>query len=61
MGKEDIITMMVESINSDNREICKQSGMSEADINKSIEQSQPGLFFMLSNVYDKLKEGGHLA
>lgn len=61
MGKEDIITLMVESINADNREICKQGGMSESDIEKNIEQSQPSLFFMLSNVYDKLKSGGHLA
>lgn len=61
MGKEDIITLMVESINKDNRSICKQNGMSDEDIEKNIEQSQPGLFFMMSNLYDQLKENKYLA
>lgn len=56
MTKEEVVKMMLDSINADNREICVRGGMSEEDINAQVEQSQQALIFMLSNVYDKLKE-----
>lgn len=58
MNKEEIIDLMLDSINSDNREICKQSGMSDEDAQKQIDQSQQALVFMVSNIYQKLKERG---
>lgn len=58
MNKEEIIDLMLDSINSDNKEICKQSGMSEEDTQKQIDQSQQSLVFMVSNIYQKLKESG---
>jgi hypothetical protein len=58
MNKEEIIDLMLESINTDNREICKQSGMSDEDAQKQIDQSQQALVFMVSNIYQKLKERG---
>jgi hypothetical protein len=58
MNKEEIIDLMLDSINSDNREICKQSGMSDEDAQKQIDQSQQALVFMVSNIYKKLKESG---
>jgi hypothetical protein len=56
MNKEDVITIMMESINADNKEFCIKSGMSEEEANKNIEQSQMSLAFIMSNIYDKLVE-----
>jgi hypothetical protein len=56
MNKEDVMTIMMESINSDNKEFCIKSGMSEEEANKNIEQSQMSLAFIMSNIYDKLVE-----
>ena len=61
MNKEEIIDLMLESINADNRDMCKQSGMSEADSEKQIADSQQSLVFMVSNMYQKLKESGAIA
>jgi len=61
MNKEDIIDLMLESINSDNRDICRNSGMSDEETNTQIDQSQPALIFMVSNMYQKLKESGIIA
>jgi hypothetical protein len=56
MNKEQVIAMMMESINSDNKQMCLDMGMSEEESNKKIEGSQMGLFVMVSNIYDKLVE-----
>ncbi len=61
MNKEEIIDLMLESINNDNREMCKQSGMSDADAEKQIADSQQSLVFIISNMYQKLKESGAIA
>ena len=45
---------MMESINSDNKQLCLDMGMSEAEASKNIEQSQMSLGLMMSNIYDKL-------
>lgn len=52
---------MLESINADNRDLCKKAGMSDADAESQIAQSQPSLGFILGNIYDKLNEAGVLA
>jgi hypothetical protein len=61
MNKEEVIDLMLNSINTDNREMCKQSGMSDADTNKQIEQSQQSLIFIVSNMYQRMKEAGVIA
>jgi hypothetical protein len=54
MNKENAISIMMDSINADNKELCIQTGMSEEEANKNIEQSQMSLGLMMSNIYDKL-------
>jgi hypothetical protein len=61
MTKEEVVDIMLFSINTDNRELCKQGGMSEKDIESQIEQSQQSLKLILNNMYDMLKEGGVIA
>jgi hypothetical protein len=56
MNREEIVTLMVESLQNDNREICKQNGMAEAEINESIEKSTQTIEYMMNNVYGKLVE-----
>jgi hypothetical protein len=56
MNKEEVVSVMLESINADNKELCLQTGMSEEEANKNIEQSQMSLGLMMSNIYDKLVE-----
>lgn len=58
MNKEEVVKLMLTSINEDNRAICQQGGMPEDEINKQIEQSQPALHLILSNMYDKMKAAG---
>jgi hypothetical protein len=61
MTKEEVVDMMLFSINADNRELCKKAGMSESDTESQISQSQPSLQLILSNMYDMLKDGGVIA
>jgi hypothetical protein len=56
MNKEEIINLIVESINQDNREMCERGGMDNNEIEKQIEQSQPSLAYMAENLYDRLIE-----
>ena len=52
---------MLASINADNREMGKNAGISDADMETQITNSQASLTFMMSNIYDKLKESGVVA
>ena len=61
MSKEETIKIMLDSINSDNRELCSKAGMSESDTENQIQQSQPSLVYILGNAYDKLKEADVIA
>ena len=61
MTKEEAIDAMMNSINSDNLALGIQAGLNEEELKKQIEQSQQSLAFMMSNIYDKLKEGGAIA
>ena len=54
MTKDNVVTLMMESINSDNKQLCLDMGMSEEEANKNIEQSQMSLGLMMGNIYDKL-------
>lgn len=61
MTKEEAVNIMLNSINEDNRAMGIQAGLNVADLEKQIEQSQQSLAFMMSNIYDKLKDGGVIA
>jgi len=61
MNKEEVIKLMVESMNADNRALCKQAGISDDDAEKQISQSQPTLVFMFGNIYEKLKSSNVIA
>lgn len=61
MTKEEAVTIMLNSINADNLALGLQAGLNEADLKTQIEQSQQSLNFMMSNIYDKLKESGAIA
>jgi hypothetical protein len=61
MTKEEVIDMMLFSINTDNREMGKNAGISDEDMETQITNSQPSLTLMMSNIYDMLKEGGVIA
>lgn len=61
MNKDEILNLMLTSINDDNRALCQQGGMSEADADAQIEQSQPSLGFILNNMYDRLDSLGVFA
>ena len=56
MTKDEVVDMMLFSINTDNRALCKQSGMSEEDTEKQVAQSQQSLMLIVGNMYDMLKE-----
>ena len=61
MTKDEIIKIMLDSINEDNKMMCLQNGMSEEDANTQIEQSQPSLVYIFGNIYDKLKAANAIA
>jgi hypothetical protein len=61
MSKEDVVDLMMKSINSDTWDMCKQANMPEDQIENQIAQSQSSLAYMLSNVYDVLKESNLIA
>lgn len=61
MTKDEAVSIMMESINADNLALGLQAGMKEEDLKTQIDQSQPSLVFIMSNIYDKLKESGAIA
>ena len=61
MTKEEVVNLMLNSINEDNKAMGIQAGLNEADLDAQIAQSQPSLSFMMSNIYDKLQAGGVIA
>jgi hypothetical protein len=58
MNKEEVIDLMLESINTDNKQMCKNNGLSDEDTQKQIDQSQPALTVITTNLYKRLKESG---
>lgn len=61
MTKDEVIKIMLDSINTDNLTLGLQAGLKEDDLKAQIEQSQQSLGFMMGNIYDKLKDSGVLA
>ena len=58
MTKEETVAIMLESINADNLALGLQAGLEEEALKEQINQSQPSLTFMMSNIYDKLIDTG---
>ena len=58
MNREEVIQLMVDSVQNDNREICKQKGMAEAEVEDSIAKSTQSLNYMMNNIYSKLVDKG---
>ena len=56
MTKDEVMKFMLESINDDNRQMCRRGQMPEDQIEKSIKESAPALELMVGNLYNKLKE-----
>lgn len=56
MNKEEVVKMMLDSMEQDNREMCERSGMPAEEAEKFMEQSRPSIVYMLNNIYDKMKE-----
>jgi hypothetical protein len=61
MTKDEVLKIMLDSINEDNRTLCLHNGMTEEEAEKQIEASQPSLVFIFGNIYDKLNAAGALA
>jgi hypothetical protein len=61
MTKEQAIEIMMDSINSDNKQFCLDNGMSEEEADKNIQNSQMSLGVMMSNIYDKLVDAKIIA
>jgi hypothetical protein len=56
MTKEEVMKFMLESINDDNRQICRRGQMAEDQIEKSIKESEPALMVIVESLYNKMKE-----
>jgi len=56
MTKEEVMKFMLESINDDNRQMCRRGQMPEDQIEKSIKESEPALMVIVESLYNKLKE-----
>ena len=55
MTKEEVMKFMLESINDDNRQMCRRGQMPEDQIEKSIKESEPALAVIVESLYNKLK------
>lgn len=58
MNREEVIKLMVDSIENDNRKICKQNGMAEDEVEDSIAKSTQSINYMMNNIYTKLVDKG---
>jgi hypothetical protein len=56
MTRDEVMKFMLESINNDNRDICRRGNMPEDQIEKSIKESAPAILLIVGSLYDKLKE-----
>jgi hypothetical protein len=61
MSEQEVVAFMVNSVNKDNRELCDRAGMSAEEANSQIEQSQPSLNLLMTNLYSRMKEESLIA
>ena len=60
MKKEEILQLMLESINEDNRQICKRGMMPDDQIEKMIKESEPSLMVIVESLYNKMRQNNLL-
>jgi hypothetical protein len=56
MNKEQIVSLMTKTFQEGNRTLCKQFGMSDADIAEKVDQAEPTIGFLLETVYEELSK-----
>lgn len=56
MTKEQVVSAMLEKINNDTRAMGVQNGIQLSDIEQQIIHNQPGLNYIISNLYDFIVE-----
>ena len=54
MTKEEVIDIMIETVNAYNINLMRQSKMSEEDITKNIDSQYQALHYMFGMIYDDL-------
>ena len=54
MKEQEIIDLMINSVNEDNRLFSKKMGMSDDQIEKSIADSQNTIKYMMEKVYSRM-------
>jgi hypothetical protein len=61
MSEQEVIDLMVKSVNDDNRELCDRMGMSKEETEESIEKSYATISMMMANLHSRMKEANLLA
>ena len=56
MNKEQIVLLMTQTFQEGNRNLCRQFGMSDADIVERVDQAEPTIGFLLEAVFDELSK-----
>jgi hypothetical protein len=54
--RNDVVTIIMDSINEDNRKLCLANGLTEEQADEHIDNAQGSLAMIMYNVYDKLVE-----
>lgn len=54
--KESVVQLMVKVFENTNRYMASMSGMSEDEVEKSINDAHAGMIYYMAAVYDKLDE-----
>jgi hypothetical protein len=60
MTKEEVIKLMMKSMNDDNRDLCLRSGLSESETEKQMSESQPSLQYLMENLHKRMADAGLL-
>lgn len=55
MTKEDILKLMVDSINQDNLEMAERANMDKDQIDRLVQESQMSLQYMMTNLYERMQ------
>ena len=55
MNKEEVLKLMLDSLNQDYLEMCERASMARNEIDKLVTESQSSFQFMVSNMYNKMK------
>lgn len=56
MSKDDVVQLMLDTFQEINYLMAVNTGMTDDEIKKNMEQSEGGLRYMLAACYDKLEQ-----